>query len=87
VPDPFQALEVQQALGRLEREIRRLRATSDGQFAQGHRLTVATRAYDLALADACRLARVPIVPEPGPAGRPTWRLHAELELRGRGWQW
>jgi hypothetical protein len=88
VPDPFQALEVQGALGRLEREIHRLRAARpDGLFAQGHRLTVATQAYDLALDDACRLAGVTIEPEPEGTGQGLRRLRAELELRSRGWQW
>ncbi len=81
--DPFCALEVQLALGRLDREIRRLLAGATPSFAQGHHLHAAQLAYDQLLLEACGLAEVSGLPP----GRQVRRLVAEAELRARGWTW
>lgn len=83
--NPFRTLEVQLALSRLDREIARLEAGDTGTFAQGHHLRAALLAYEQVLAEACRLAGIPVPPLP--EGRCLRRLLAEAELRARGWSW
>lgn len=56
--DPFDALEVQLSLARLEREIERLRGHGGRDFAQAHHLRAAMLAYDQLLTQACRLAGI-----------------------------
>lgn len=80
--DPFSALEVQLALGRLEAMVERLQR-DDGRFARAHHLHAARSAYDQALEDACRMAGVTSLPEGGALRR----VLAEAELRTRGWSW
>jgi hypothetical protein len=80
--NPFEALEVQMALGRLESLVDRFQV-DDGRFARAHHLQAARAAYDRALDEACRLAGVADLPAE-PAVR---RVLAEAELRSRGWSW
>jgi len=80
--DPFTALEVQLALGRLEALVEQLQR-DDGRFARAHHLHAARAAYDQALDEACRLAGVTSLPEGGALRR----VLAEAELRTRGWSW
>lgn len=81
--DPFSALEVQLALGRLEEEIVRLLRHDDDRFARGHHVMAARLAFDQVLEEACRLAGITDLPE-SPSLR---RIVAEAELRTRGWTW
>ncbi|MBL8929913.1 MAG: hypothetical protein JNL54_07310 [Kineosporiaceae bacterium] len=81
--DPFSALQVQYALGRVEHRIGQLLA-DDSRFARGHHLRAARIAYANLLEEACRLAGVTDLPDGEPALR---RLMAEAELRSRGWTW
>ena len=80
--NPFSALEVQLALGRVERLIADLQR-DDRRFARAHHLYSAIAAYDRLLDEACRLAGVPAPDAVGDARR----LLAEVELRARGWTW
>jgi hypothetical protein len=80
--DPFDALEVQMALSRLERLVEQIQ-DDDERFARAHHLRAARDAYDRALDEACRLAGV----GPLPDGRGLRRVIAEAELRARGWSW
>ncbi len=80
--DPFDALEVQMALSRLERRMEEV-LSDDGRFARAHHLQAARAAYDQALVEACRLAGVEQLPEAGSLRR----VMAEAELRARGWDW
>ena len=81
--DPFAALRVQCALTRLESEIETVRR-DDARFAQAHHLRAATTAYGGVLAEACRLAGVPVEGEQFGA---VSRLQAEADLQARGWTW
>jgi hypothetical protein len=80
--DPFCALEVQLALARVERLVADLHR-DDRRFARAHHLYSAMAAYDRLLAEACALAGVELPEGDGD----TRRLLAEVELRGRGWDW
>ena len=80
--DPFCALEVQLALARVERLVADLQR-DDRRFARAHHLYSAMAAYDRLLAEACALAGVEMPEGDGD----TRRLLAEVELRGRGWDW
>ncbi|HVN13927.1 MAG TPA: hypothetical protein VMT69_17685 [Kineosporiaceae bacterium] len=80
--DPFSALEVQLALGRVERLIDDLQR-DHRRFARAHHLYSAIAAYDRLLDEACRLAGVPVQEGAGDSRR----LLAEVELRARGWTW
>ena len=80
--DPFSALEVQLALGRVERLIVDLQR-DDRRFARAHHLYSAIAAYDRLLDEACRLAGIPTPDAVGDSRR----LLAEVELRARGWTW
>lgn len=82
--DPFETLQLQLALGRLDREIAVLRGRGEEPFACAHHLRAATAAYDALLADACRLAGVDPLTGGGPALQ---RVVAEAELHLRGWEW
>jgi len=81
--DPFCALEVQCALSRIDAEIVALTTKDDDKFARGHHLIAARLAFDQLLDEACRLAEVRDLPDPGPVRR----MVAEAELRLRGWSW
>ncbi len=83
VVDPFETLEVQMSLSRLDREIETLRRSGD-RFAAAHHLRAAVIAYDDLLAQACRLAGVV---GPVPVRSALHRLAAEAELHARGWDW
>jgi hypothetical protein len=80
--NPFDALEVQLALTRLEQRLAELQA-DDRRFARAHHLHAARIAYDQAIGEACRLAGVEDLPE----DRSVRRILAEAELRARGWDW
>ncbi len=80
--NPFDSLEVQMALARLERLIADLEVES-GRFARAHHLHAARHAYGQALGEACRLAGVEVVVD----GRPLPQDRIETELRSRGWWW
>jgi hypothetical protein len=82
--DPFEALEVQMTLARLEGEIDVLLHGQDRRFARAHHLRAATDAYEDALREGCRLASVEDLP---PRRTTRGRLIAEAELRSRGWSW
>jgi hypothetical protein len=80
--NPFDALEVQMALARLEQRVAEVQA-DERRFARAHHLYAARAAYDQALVEACRMAGVEELPESGPLRR----VMAEAELRARGWSW
>lgn len=80
--DPFETLTVQLRLTRIVAEIRRLER-DQGRWARAHHLAAATRAYDDLLADAARLAGLPL-PDAPPAIR---RVMVESALRHDGWDW
>ncbi|WP_233404409.1 hypothetical protein [Actinotalea solisilvae] len=89
-PDPFDVLVVQVQLGRLTAQMRALDADPHA-WARGRRMLAAQAAYDALLAEACRLAGVPVEqewsPEPwGPTREPE-RFREEMELASRGWSW
>lgn len=89
-PDPFDVLVVQVQLGRLTAQMRALEADPHA-WARGRRMLAAQAAYDALLAEACRLAGVPVEqewsPEPwGPTREPE-RFREEMELASRGWSW
>lgn len=82
-PDPFVALRLQQQLGAVSDQIRRL----DGDphvYARAHRLEAARAAYDDLLAEACALA---CIPTPTRRPRAEMRWEEEQELMRRGWTW
>ncbi len=81
-PDPFEALGIQIRLGAVAAELRAI-DTDERMFARGRRRIAYQAAYDALLADACRLADVPIRDEVDDAER----LREELELAARGWSW
>ncbi len=80
--NPFDSLEVQMALSRLERLIADLEV-ENGRFARAHHLRAARDAYGQALGEACRLAGVEMRVD----GRELSRDRIETELRSRGWWW
>lgn len=82
-PDPFHTLELQIRLTRLSREIGSLNVDKSREFAAGHHSRAATIAYELTLADACRLVGVPVDDPHGPAQR----LLCEANLFRAGWVW
>lgn len=89
-PDPFDVLTVQVQLGRVAAQMRALEADPRA-WARARRLFAAQAAYDALLAEACRLAGVPVTqewsPEPwGPTREPE-RFREEMELASRGWSW
>jgi hypothetical protein len=89
-PDPFDVLVVQVQLGRLSAQLRALEADPHA-WARGRRILATQAAYDALLAEACRLAGVPVEqewsPEPwGPTREPE-RFREEIELASRGWSW
>lgn len=88
--DPFDALGVQMALGRLADQVRALEA-DPRVFARGRRLQAAQAAYDALLIEACTLAGVAVSPEArdtvlGTTREPE-RFREEMELSARGWSW
>lgn len=89
-PDPFDVLALQVRLGVLAAQLHALEADSHA-WARGRRIIATQAAYDALLAEACRLAGVPVTQdgsaEPwGPAREPE-RFREELELASRGWSW
>lgn len=80
--DPFASLGIQWRLRRVAAEIRHLEQ-DDGRWARVHHLRAAELAYDDLLAEACRLAGIPVPDAP----RPVRRLIMEGDLRTRGWTW
>ncbi|WP_255491705.1 hypothetical protein [Actinotalea sp. JY-7876] len=89
-PDPFDVLAVQVRLGVLAAQLRSLEVDPRA-WARGRRIIAAQAAYDALLAEACRLAGVPVdadaVLAPWGPGREPERFREELELASRGWSW
>lgn len=85
VVDPFVALSVQMALGRLEAELTQL-AADESAFARGFRVAATQAAYDDVLAQACALAQIPLQ-RSRQDDRKVARLMEELALAERGWMW
>ena len=88
--DPFDALGVQMALGRLADQVRALEG-EPRVFARGRRLLAAQAAYDTLLLEACTLAGITVAQEErtlawGTAREPE-RFREEMELSARGWSW
>lgn len=83
-PDPFATLELQTHLTRLSAELRDLQRERVPRFAIHHHAEAATRAYEMTLADACRLIGIP--PAEG-RDRDARILLMEAELVGAGWAW
>jgi hypothetical protein len=81
-PDPLQALTVQCRLSRIAWEIHHLER-DDERWARAHHLKAAEIAYDDLLAEACRMAGLPLPDGP----RPVRRLIMESDLQSRGWTW
>lgn len=83
-PDPFETLELQMRLGRLSAELQELARERVPRFAIHHHAEAATRAYEMTLADACRLIGI----APAESGERASRiLLMEAELVGAGWAW
>jgi hypothetical protein len=84
LPDPFDALRVQDRLGIVARHVQSLEA--DGRaMARAERIIASQLAYDDLLEEACRLAGVDVPPHA--RGDPAERFREEVELAGRGWAW
>jgi hypothetical protein len=83
-PDPFEALRLQARLGVVAGRVRRME-TSAAPFAKAQRVLAICAAYDDLLAEACRVAGVPVLPDT--AGREDRRWYAEQQLTERGWSW
>ena len=83
--DPFAALGVQFALGRLTAELEAL-AADDQVFARGIRVAATQAAYDDVLEQACVLAQVPRQRDKHD-NREVTRLIEEAALAERGWTW
>ena len=82
----FAVLEVQMRLGTLSAILRRI--DSDPQmFARQHHWRTTLWAYDSVLADACRMASLPVHAAPAGPKADAERLRRELELYERGWTW
>lgn len=88
--DPFEVLTVQVQLGRLAAQVAALEADPHA-WARGRRLLATQAAYDALLAEACRLAGVPVerveTPEPWVPVHEPERFREEMELASRGWSW
>jgi hypothetical protein len=82
-PDPFATLELQNRLTRLSRELDTLASRPRQYFALAHHAEAATRAYEMTLAEACRLMGIPC-PE-GDRGNRV--LLMEADLARAGWSW
>jgi len=85
VVDPFAALGVQFALGRLTAELEALAADRE-VFARGFRVAATQAAYDDVLEQACVLAQVPVQRDKHD-NREVTRLIEEAALAERGWNW
>ncbi len=83
-PDPFATLELQMRLARLGRELDTLAHERVPRFAVAHHAEAATRAYEMTLAEACRLMGL-AVPDEG--DRPMRLLVMEADLVRVGWTW
>lgn len=83
-PDPFVMLELQARLSRLATELDTLSREPVPRFAVHHHAEAATRAYEMTLAESCRL--VGISP-PGEGTRASRILVMEAELVRAGWTW
>lgn len=82
LPSAYQAVELQQRLGRLAAEINSLDQQPGRNFADGHHSRAVSLAYQQTLDEACLLIGQP-VEEPGP----THRIMAEARLMHAGWRW
>lgn len=83
--DPFLTLELQARLTRLATELDDMGSGRRAVFALAHHAEAATRAYEMTLAEACRLIGAP-VPEPSVA-RESRILLMAAELWRAGWTW
>ena len=83
--DPFAALGVQFALGRLTAELEAL-STQDQVFGRGFRLAATKAAYDDVLAEACVLSEVRLQRSRN-SDPEVVRIMAETALADRGWTW
>jgi hypothetical protein len=84
LPDPFDALRVQDRLGIVARYVQALEADKRA-MARAERIIASQMAYDYLLEEACRLAGVEVPPHA--TGDPAERFREEVELAGRGWAW
>ena len=84
LPDPFDALWVQDRLGIVARHVQSLEADNRA-MARAERIIASQLAYDDLLQEACRLAGVDVPPHA--RGDPAERFREEVELAGRGWAW
>lgn len=83
---------MQLRLGALATELRSLEAVNADRifYARAHRIHTRLQAYDQLLAEACKLANVPIEGidrESGSYPSEDERFRAEIELAARGWHW
>lgn len=83
-PDPFATLELQVRLARLSAELQEMDRERVPRFAIAHHAEAATRAYEMTLAEACRL--VGVAPPEG-RDRATRLIVMEAELLRLGWTW
>lgn len=84
LPDPFDALRVQDRLGIVAHYVQALEADKRA-MARAERIIASQMAYDYLLEEACHLAGVEIPPHA--QGDPAERFREEVELAGRGWAW
>lgn len=88
-PDPFAVLALQVRLGVVAAQLLALER-DPAVWARAKRLQAVRAAYDDLLAEACRLAGVPVPDDDGPRRRARSepeRFRAEIELAARGWSW
>jgi hypothetical protein len=83
--DPFVTLELQARLSRLAHELDDMGSGRTPVFALAHHAEAATRAYEMTLAEACRLVEAPL-PEPS-TPRESRILLMAAELWRAGWTW
>lgn len=82
--DPFDALWVQDRLGKVANHVRALERDQHC-YARAERIIASQLAYDQLLGEACALAGVEL--EDWAPGDPAERFRREVELASRGWSW
>ncbi len=82
--DPFDALWVQERLGKVADHVRALEL-DEHLYARAERIIASQLAYDQLLREACVLAGVEV--EEHALGDPAERFRKEVELTSRGWSW
>jgi hypothetical protein len=85
VVDPFVTFELQSRLSRLSEELDGMASGRRAVFALAHHAEAATRAYEMTLAEACRLVGAPCPDSATP--RESRIVLMTAELWREGWTW